>query len=125
VGRLVVTRRSRVGRIRRRGRRFDASLFPCGLAGFGDDDEEIEAVAGGTDEGVGGGSGEVAERGEELQQQSHGIGLAVGGKATDEAAGKAVEGGIVHCGWREKGTRVSPLRYPRIFCRDRWPRSSG
>ena len=43
----------------------------CSFAGFArfadEDDEKIEAVAGGTDEGVRGGSGEVAESGEELQ----------------------------------------------------------
>ena len=86
----------------------------CSFAGFArfadEDDEEIEAVAGGTHEGVRGGSGEVAESGEELQQQSHGIGFAVRGKATDDTAGKAVEGGILECGWREKGSRGS-LQY--------------
>jgi hypothetical protein len=68
----------------------------AGFAGFADeDDEQIETMAGGTDERVRGGSGKVAEGGEELQQESHGIGLAVRGKATDDAAGKAVESRIV------------------------------
>ncbi len=78
------------------------------FAGFADeDDEEIETVPSGADEGMWGGSGEVAEGGEELQQESHGIGFAVRGEAADDAAGKAVQGWIVQDGWREKRNRRS------------------
>jgi len=71
----------------------------CSFAGFAgladEDDEEIEAVAGGADEGMGAGTCEVAEGGEELQQEGHRIGFTVGGETADDAAGKAVKGWIV------------------------------
>jgi hypothetical protein len=67
----------------------------AGLAGFADqDDEEIEAVAGGADAAVKRGADEIAEGGEELQQDGGGIGFSVRGKAADDEAGKSVEGGI-------------------------------
>jgi hypothetical protein len=67
----------------------------AGLAGFADqDDEEIEAVAGGADAAVKRGADEIAEGGEELQQDGGGIGFNVRGKAADDEAGKSVEGGI-------------------------------
>lgn len=83
------------------------------FAGFADEDDvEIEAVAGGADEAMWGGSGEVAEGGEELQQQGHRVGFTVRGKATDDAACQAMEGWIVQHWRREGGNRWS-LVYAR------------
>jgi hypothetical protein len=80
-----------------------ACSFP-GFARFADeDDKEIQAVRGGPDEGVGGGSGKVAESGEELQQESDGIGFAVRGKAANDATGQAVEGRLGKLGGRTHG----------------------
>jgi hypothetical protein len=52
--------------------------------------------------------------GDELQQQSHGIGLAVRGQATDDAAGKAVEGGIVQRGVAREGKPQVPPPKGRV-----------
>ena len=63
----------------------------AGLARFADQyDEEIEAVTGGAHDAVGRGAGEVAEGGQELQEDGSGIGFGVRGKATDGEAGKTV-----------------------------------
>jgi hypothetical protein len=55
-------------------------------------------MTGGADEGMRFGAGEVAEGGEELQKNGHGIGLAVWGKATKGSAGHTIEGRIGECG---------------------------
>jgi hypothetical protein len=67
----------------------------AGLAGFAyEDNEEIETMTGGTDEGMRLGADEVTESGEELQENGHGIGLAVWSKATKGETGDTIEGGI-------------------------------
>jgi hypothetical protein len=67
----------------------------AGLARFAhEDNEEIETMTGGADEGMRLGPSEVTEGGEELQKNGHGIGLAVWGKATKGEAGNTMEGGI-------------------------------
>jgi hypothetical protein len=72
----------------------------AGLARFADEnDEEIEAVTGGTDAAVRGGTDEVAEGRQELEEDGGGIGLSMWGKCTDEETGYTVEGGGVQCGW--------------------------
>lgn len=65
----------------------------AGLAGFADQyDEEVEAVPGGADGAVRRGADKVAEGGEELQEDSSGIGLGVKREAADSEPGKTVEG---------------------------------
>ena len=97
VGRVVDTRReaqSRVGFGEEAGDLAPACSF-AGLARFADQyDEEIEAVAGGAHEAVRRGADEVAEGGQELQEDGCGIGFGVRRKATDSEAGKTVEGRI-------------------------------
>jgi hypothetical protein len=83
-------------------------LAPAGsfasLTGFADqDDEEIEAVTGGADAAVKRRADEIAEGGEELQQDSGGISFGVRSKAAHDEAGKAVEGWIGECRRRGRG----------------------
>jgi hypothetical protein len=100
-----------------------------GLARFAyEDNEEIETMTGGADEGMRLGASEVAESGEELQKNGHGISLAVWGQATKGEAGDAIEGGIGQqgrlggggFGWgvgRQLGTQSDWL-FPRLFERE-------
>jgi hypothetical protein len=90
---------TRVGLGEEAGDLAPASSF-AGLARFADqDDEEIEAVTGGAHEAVGRGADEVAEGGQELQEDGSGIGFGVRRKATDGETGKTVEGVVGQCGW--------------------------
>ncbi len=67
----------------------------AGLARFAyEDNEEIETMTGGADKGMGLGASEIAEGGEELQENGHGIGLAVWGKTAKDEAGNTMESGI-------------------------------
>jgi hypothetical protein len=85
------------------------------FAGFADeDDEEIETAPSGADEGMWGGSGELAEGGEELQQEGHRVGFAVRGEAADDAAGETVEGWMSSMVAREEKPQVPPLRYAPV-----------
>jgi hypothetical protein len=75
-------------------------LVPAGslaaLAGFAyQHDEEIEAVAGGTDHAVGAGADYVAKDGEKLEENGGGVRLSVRSPGADGRAGQAVEGGFV------------------------------
>jgi hypothetical protein len=70
----------------------------AGLARFADeDDEEIEAVTRGTDSAVRGGTDEVAEGRQELEEDGGGIGLSMWGKCTDEETGNTVESRAGQC----------------------------
>ena len=65
----------------------------AGLAGFADqDDEEVEAVTGGSHGAMRHGADQVSEGGEELQEDGSGIGFGVRSKTADGKAGKTVEG---------------------------------
>jgi hypothetical protein len=69
-----------------------ADVIPaCSLAGFAgfadEDDEEIEAVTGGLHHAVGSGAEEVAEGGEELEEDGGGVGFGVGREGVDDLAG--------------------------------------
>ena len=65
----------------------------AGFTGFADeDDEEVEGVTGRADEGVGDGSDEVAEGGEELQEQGSGIRFRVWSQGAHDFAGEALQG---------------------------------
>ena len=76
----------------------------AGLARFADeDDEEIEAVARGTDAAVRGGADEVAEGGQELEEDGGGIGLGVRGEGADEETGDTVESRAVQRRWWGRG----------------------
>ncbi len=78
----------------------------AGLAGFADqDDEEVEAVAGGADGAVRRGAEDVAEGGEELQEDSRGVGLGVRSEAADNEAGQAVESRFSEGGRLGRGGR--------------------
>jgi hypothetical protein len=71
----------------------------AGLARFADQyDEEIEAVTGGAHEAMRRMAGEVAEGGQELQEDGSGIGFGVRREGTDGEAGKAVESRLGQCG---------------------------
>jgi hypothetical protein len=64
----------------------------AGLAGFADEDnEEIETVARGTDAAVRGWTDEVAEGGQELEEDGGWIGFSVWGEAIDDATRDTVE----------------------------------
>ena len=83
---------SRVGFVEEAGDLTPAGSF-AGLAGFADqDDEEVEAVTGGSHGAMRRGADEVAEGGEELEEDGSGIGFGVRGKTADGKAGKTVEG---------------------------------
>ncbi len=79
----------------------------AGLARFADqDDEEIEAVAGGAHAAVRCVADEVAEGGQELEENGGGIGFGVRGKAADDETGKTVEGGFAEYGMLGRGGRL-------------------
>ena len=86
----------------------------CSFASFAgfpnEDDEEIEAVTGGPDEGVWGGSGDVAEGGEELEKESSGVGFAVRSEVAEHAAGEAVKGLVRERGRGRGVARLLELR---------------
>jgi hypothetical protein len=64
----------------------------AGLARFAyENDEEVEAVTCSTDATVRGGSGEVAEGSQELEEDGGGISLGLWGKCTDEGTGNTVQ----------------------------------
>jgi hypothetical protein len=70
----------------------------AGLARFADEnDEEIEAVTGGTDAAMRGGADEVAKGSQELEEDGGGIGLGMWGKCTDEETGNTVESRAGQC----------------------------
>jgi hypothetical protein len=76
----------------------------AGLARFTDEDhEEIETVARGTDAAVRGWADEVAEGGQELEEDGSRIGFGVWGEARNDAARDTVEGRDGKCGWRQRG----------------------
>jgi hypothetical protein len=59
-------------------------------------------VAGGFDHAVGAGADEIAEGGEELEEECSGMRFGVGREAVDDASGGSVEGGFVELwmgGW--------------------------
>ena len=67
----------------------------AGLARFADEDnEEIETVACGTDKAVRGGADEVAEGGQELEEDGGPVGFGVWGKVKDDATSDTVEGRV-------------------------------
>ena len=67
----------------------------AGLAGIAyEHDEEVEAVAGGIDHAVGSGADEVAEGGEELEEDGGGMGLGVGSDGADGESCETVKGGF-------------------------------
>jgi hypothetical protein len=67
----------------------------AGLARFADEDhEEIETVAGGTDTAVRSGADEVAEGGQELEEDGGRVGFGVWGEATDDPTSDTVEGRV-------------------------------
>jgi hypothetical protein len=71
----------------------------AGFTGFSDqDDEQIETVTGGADEGVGGRSDKVSEGGEQLKENGDGIGFGMGREAADDVAGQTVESWFGQCG---------------------------
>ena len=84
------------------GDEVPASAF-AGFAGIADeDDEEVEGVAGGFDHAVGTGTDEIAEGGEELEEECSGMRFGVGRERVDDASGGPVEGGFVELlmdGW--------------------------
>jgi hypothetical protein len=104
----------------------------CPFAGFArfayEDDEEIETMTGGANQGMRLWTSEVTESGEELQKDGHGIGFAMWGKATKGEAGNTMEGEIGQRGrlggrgfgfvvWRRLGTRDC-LLFPGILERE-------
>jgi hypothetical protein len=65
----------------------------AGLAGFAHQyDEEVEAVTSGADRAMRRGADQVAEGGQELQEDGSGIGFRVRRKAADSEAGETVKG---------------------------------
>ena len=83
-------------------------LAPTGpfarLARFADEDnEEIETVARGTDAAVRGWADEVAEGGQELEEDGGRIGFGVWGEAGNDATRDTVEGRGGECQWRGRG----------------------
>ncbi len=68
----------------------------AGFAGVADeDDKEVEGVAGGLNHAVGAGTDEVAEGGQELEEDRSWVGFGVGGQEAHDAAGYSVEGCFV------------------------------
>jgi hypothetical protein len=105
--------------MRRMGRfRGCSCLFPGFVLwsrGF-ENDEEIEAVTGGTDAAVRGGTDEVAEGRQELEEDVGGIGLSMWGKCTDEETGNPVEGRAGQCRrWGRGGPVWKDHRWFRLF----------
>jgi hypothetical protein len=106
VGRVVVTQRGRPQRV---GFGEEAGdLAPAGsfasLARFADEnDEEIEAVARGPDAAVRARADEVAESGQELEEDGGGIGLGVRHERADEETRDTVESRAVQRRWRGRG----------------------
>ena len=87
------------------------------LAGFAyQHDEEIEAMAGGTDHAVGAGTDYVAKDGEKLKENGGGVRLSVRSHGADGRACEAVEGGFVKPelrGWAGRMWGGEFLRYGR------------
>jgi hypothetical protein len=76
----------------------------AGLARFADEDhEEIESVARGTDTAVRSWADEVAEGGQELEEDGGRVGFGVWGEATDDATRDTVESRDGECGWWGRG----------------------
>jgi hypothetical protein len=84
------------------GDEVQAGAFAA-FAGIADeDDEEVGGVAGGFDHAVGAGADEIAEGGEELEEECSWMRFGVGREAADDASGGSVEGGFVELwmgGW--------------------------
>ena len=79
----------------------------AGLAGFTyQHDEEVEAVAGGIDHAVGAGADDVAESGEQLEEDGGGMSLGVRGEGADGEPGEAVKGSIAEYGMLGRGGRL-------------------
>jgi hypothetical protein len=75
----------------------------AGLARFADEDhEEVETVARGTDTAVRGWADEVAEGGQELEEDGSRIGFGVWGEARNDATRDTVEGRDGERGWWQR-----------------------
>lgn len=67
----------------------------AGFAGLADeDDEKVEAVAGGGNGGMRSGAEKIPESGEELEENAGWVGLGVGFQGADDLAGETVERGF-------------------------------
>jgi hypothetical protein len=72
----------------------------AGLARFtGEDKEEIETVARGTDTAVRRWANDVAEGSQELEEDGRRVGFSVWGEATNDAASDTVESRDGYCEW--------------------------
>ena len=97
-GGYAVGRPQRVGFGEEAGDLAPAGSF-AGLARFADEnDEEIEAVARGSDAAVRAGADEVAEGGQELKKYGGGVGLGVWRERADKETGDTVESRAVQRG---------------------------
>jgi len=77
-----------------------------GFAGIAYEDEvEVEGVTGGVDHAVGSAAEEVAEDGQELEEEGGGVGFGVGRDGADGLAGQAVQGGFGQVGMGGWGWR--------------------
>jgi hypothetical protein len=112
-GRYAARSPERVGFGEEAGDLAPASSF-ASLARFADEnDEEIEAVARGSDAAVCAGPDEVAESGQELEKDGCGIGLGVRRKCADEATCDPMESRSVQRGMWGRG-RPGVMRNRRL-----------
>ena len=78
----------------------------AGLTGIADeDDEEVQAVTGGIDHAVGSATDQVAEDGEQLEEDGCRVGLGVGSNGAHGEPGEAVKSGFAQVGFRSRAER--------------------